>query len=76
MVHLIADHGLAAAEPHRRLLADVVAELASTTGRSWTVGPDEPLVVLERALALLVRRAPQHRSAATGRLRSALAAST
>ncbi|MEM9036900.1 MAG: hypothetical protein AAGD18_20060 [Actinomycetota bacterium] len=74
MVHLIADHGLAAAEPHRGLLVDVVADLASATGRAWTVEQDEPMPALERALAVLVRRAPEHRSAAAGRLRSALAA--
>lgn len=71
---LLAERGLDAAVPHRGLLVEVVDELATTTNRPWTVADDEPLVALERALALLVRRAPGHRSASAGQLRRMLAA--
>jgi hypothetical protein len=70
----LAERGLDAAAPHRRLLVAVVDDLATTTERRWTVDEDEPLVALERALAHLVRRAPGHRSAAAGRLHQLLVA--
>lgn len=62
LVAAVGGHELAILDPLRRDLGLAVAELSRSAGGQDHWGPDEPLVVLVRALARLARVAPGARS--------------